>query len=408
MSTSGVYIHSVSSLNSPGQRSELREGSLVFVRVLSADSDGRYTVSFGGSKFSVHARSPLIPGSSFQAKITLQNGNVALIPHGSVLPDAFILKKILSDNSSSALQSISDPVLVEYFLSLGLVPDTLSLRLFQQLRELGLRFDARLLSKARSAALRFSGEETAAAEAALLLEKNGMESSDKAIKAVLSGGREFGESSGSGQSFGGKSDGEGSRKFGKPDGSEADASGGADETNTSGEAIGRGSGEADEAGETAADFKSLFFDDASFAYGNGRKCGELTLFNHLAEKNSSGAHWIVLPFDFSFSEKKMLGSGTLRLCLDLSKKNVKKMVVSANTHGQEYTFVVYYNNKAGGLKKVLFSIEPPPSSGFDRVRDALKLFLSSNGNSVEVERIQGEATPFFTDNLPVDFVRGLI
>ncbi|QTQ14358.1 hypothetical protein HRQ91_07770 [Treponema parvum] len=374
MSTSGVYIHSVSSLNSPGQRSELREGSLVFVRVLSADSDGRYTVSFGGSRFSVHARSPLIPGSSFQAKITLQNGNVALIPHGSVLPDAFVLKKILSDSSSSALQSISDPVLVEYFLSLGLVPDTLSLRLFQQLRELGLRFDARLLSKARSAALRFSGEETAAAEAALLLEKNGMESSDKVIKAVLSSGREFGESSG--------------REFGESDG--------------------RGSGEADEAGETAADFKSLFFDDASFAYGNDRKCAELTLFNHLVDKDSSGTHWIVLPFDFSFPGKKMLGSGNLRLCLDLAKKNVKKMVVSANTDGQEYTFVVYYDNKAGYFKKVLFSIEPPPSSGFDRVRDALKLFLSSSENSVEVERIRGEATPFFTDNLPVDFVRGLV
>lgn len=368
MNTSSVYIHSISALNSSGASPVLREGSSVLVRVIAQQSDGRYAVSFSGSRFSVVSEHPLQTGTFFKAEVAVRNGKVVLIPQKSTEMSPVTLKNFTSE-SSSLFAPLQDLQLSSYFSLLGLVPDTLTMRLFQQMQQLGVKIDAGRLLKARSAALRFSGKEASAAEASLLLEEKGIESTDAAVADILSGGEQQEKNENP------------SRHKDTP------------KKNCFAKSV-------DGENSILSIFKS-----SSSIYSENRRSGVLTLFNHLKNTDDSAVHWIVLPFQMHFA--KDAGRGMLRICLDINKKSVIKMIISADNCGQEYTFVLYFNIENKKCKKVLFSIQPSPAIGIRKMKELLSNLLSLESLS-DVEWAEDGITPFDTENLPLSFVEGCV
>lgn len=367
MNTSSVYIHSVSALNSSGSSSALREGSSVSVRVISSQADGRYVVSFGGGRYSVSADNPLEIGSVFKASVLLKDGKVALVPQGLQQSQIPLLKSFTLKNALP-FSPLEDPQLLSFFSSLGLASDSLTMHLFQMMQQLGVKIDAKRLLKAYKASERFKGKEFEAAEAALVLEEKGLESTDEAISELLFNGNshEYNQESQKHKSDGKKKD-------------------------------------ADDA-DVIMPEPSILSPDSEL-YASDRKKGKLTLFNHM--KNEGGCvHWIVLPFEMQIATIKG-GSGIMRLCLDTNKKYLKKMIISANSCGQKYSFVLYFTQKKKFCEKVLFSIEPIPEIGISKLKVLLSSVLHLDDSMIEW--IEGKyLTPFAMEPWTLSFVDGCI
>lgn len=369
MNTTNVYIHSVSALSNSKGSLGLHEGSSVSVRVLSQQQDGRYLVSFAGSRFSVASENPLKQGAVFQAKVSLNNGTVVLVPEKNPVSESFVLKQITLESSFTQIQTLSDLQLVNFFSSMGLVPDNLTLRLFQQLQQLGAKLDTKLLQKARLAALKFSGREFEAAEIALLLEEKGIESSSEAIMQFLSDNLSNKDSE--------------NRKKHKNQIVKNDSD------------------------KEEPDFSPLreVFDSSSDFYNNYQGENLLQLFNHLNNPNID-THWICLPFDLTVNTNE-IGKGRINICFDKLKKSVSKAVIFAKTGGQEYSFVIYFSNSKKSCEKILFHINPEPSIGAKKLEQNLKsLFLSEK--DIVVEWSETEITSFYTENIPLSFVEGCV
>ncbi|MCR4626406.1 MAG: hypothetical protein K5640_02035 [Treponema sp.] len=461
MNTSSVYIHSLSALSNSGRVPELREGDFVSVRVLSSSGNfsgkagGTYTLSFAGQRFSAYSDLNLSPGTVFKAQILLKDGKLNLVPQNiaSLEKTGFSVKTIIPSLQTvnaagqEAFQAALGTELASFFTSLGLVPDSVTLKIFQQLQQLGAKIDTKLMAKVRAAALKFSGKEFEAAEAALLLEEKGIESSDEAIQSLLDclehekhdehdahnehnahdGGQKSdadlnnsensdfqnGKQS-SGQSSGGRksdssnsdrSDSASSEAFKKAAASDSAS----DEHNSSEpgpESVNNNYYDA-----VTAFKKQILEQDCNSAVSSEyRPGGILTLFNHLKNTEDNSNHWVIIPFSFSSenaSEEIIHGKGTIKLFLDTALKTLKKAVISYHGKRQEYTFVLYYSYNNKCLKDIVFSIQPKPKVQIEKIESALREMFSFD-DSINIEWSEEQISPFSTENTSLNFAEGRV
>ncbi|MBO4387541.1 MAG: hypothetical protein J5817_11090 [Treponema sp.] len=318
------YVQNNVFINSQSlQNVSLKEGQSVFVRVLSDNGQGQYTVSFANSRFNVSCQSKLSLGQSFNATVHLaKDGKILLEPftRAQFAANASGLQGSpgASYESFAGAQNFSS--LYNMLSAEGFVPDELSAKLFLFLQQTGVRIDRSLMAKARSVALRFPGRERHAAEAAALLMEDGIEASDSNVKKVLDlfcGDFPFGQEGGQGgksfsQEENGKEDDEGSKSSAKDE-----------------------------------NFLKKIYRGSC-----GSKAGFLTYLNQV---KASDNHWIFLPYEWQLGES--VYKGIIRILLNLSEKSTKKIEINFKNTVANYDFVLYFSGSK--VKEVRFCTLPP-------------------------------------------------
>ena len=160
----------------------LREGSFVFVRVLDRKSDGNYTVSFAGNRFSVSSEKTLSVGDAFPAKLSTDGKKLILIPDYSRLSNN---SKNFEMSNTVKMSDLSNIEIAQYFTSMGLVPDELSMRIVSFMQQMGIRVDADKALFIRDIASKFPGREQEAAEAVAILEEKGLPVTKEAVEKLM-------------------------------------------------------------------------------------------------------------------------------------------------------------------------------------------------------------------------------
>lgn len=348
-----------------GTQSNIREGSTIFIRIIEQTGSNTYTAGFSGGRFSVKSNIPLEIGSSHLVKVSVNDGHIEMAVQKPSTHGAEIYNL-----SGGALPEASMTAeLSAYFTALGLAPDATTLRLFQQMKTLGMKYDAAVLRKAWRVAQDFPGHEKEAGEAALILEQKGISANADSVNALLMC-LPFSE-----KTDGGASDGKNDEK--------------------------------PEAGDSAStedrlspDYIKKFFlsvlDGSYFdAQNETKECGVISLFNSISGGNEGD--WVCVPFDFSAGESGD-GSGKLRIFL---KKTAKKIAINIFFGGKKFNFVLYFNQDK--CSKIDFGL-PDDVSLDERLRLQKQLEAETG--------IRSEVAPydallgFCPDNLPVNVVRG--
>lgn len=447
MNTSSVYIHSLSALSNSGRVPELREGDFVSVRVLAAAGNfsgkagGTYTLSFAGQRFAASSDLNLSPGTVFKAQILLKDGKLNLVPQNiaSLEKTGFSVKTIIPSLQTvnaagqEAFQAALGTELASFFTSLGLVPDFVTLKIFQQLQQLGAKIDTKLMAKVRAAALRFTGKEFEAAEAALLLEEKGIESTDEAIKSLLDclehekPDEHDAHNEHNAHDGGQKSDGDlnnsensdfqnGKHSSGQLTGGRKSDSGSNNTGNGAADDKKSDSSSLESENKNYIDAVSAFkkqileLDCNSALSSEYRPGGILTLFNHLKNTEDNSNHWVIIPFSFSSenaADEIIHGKGTIKLFLDTALKTLKKAVISYHGKRQEYTFVLYYSYNNKCLKDIIFSIQPKPKVQIEKIESALRAMFSFD-DSINIEWSEEQISPFSTENTSLNFAKGRV
>ena len=155
----------------------LKEGSQVLVRIISDRGGGKYEGSVAGARITINSRTALIPGTSFKATISTQNGQVLLFPLNE--------NGQIAENAVFTMEAAQTEQLAAMLQSLGLNADDLSYHLMQQLKQLGMKMDSTLLSKIYNLSVKFKGKEKRAAELISILAKKGIDFSEEELLSLL-------------------------------------------------------------------------------------------------------------------------------------------------------------------------------------------------------------------------------
>lgn len=165
-----VAIHSQSALS--GLQQSVREGALLFVRILQNQGGGKYLASFAGGRFLVKSEAALKAGETFRAQVKIANGKLLLLPQNGG-GKIFGAKPISVQNFN-----FQSPEAGAFLANFGLGADGVSQKILQFLMQSGAKLDSALMKKARRLAAKFAGREIEAAESALVLEQKGFDSED--------------------------------------------------------------------------------------------------------------------------------------------------------------------------------------------------------------------------------------
>ena len=287
-------IHSIQTQGkaSVNVKSTVSGGSSVFVRVLEDKGSSSYVVSFAGQKVLVKSEKSLVPGQSFRARIELsQDKKILLIPQ----TEENNIKSAL--NSLSLIEADKNPqgLIEAFFNSQNLVSDSITLTIFQFLQQSGFKTDKSLMEKARRIALNFTGKEKKAAEIAVLLLENGLESDAELmqkIMALLDCDKNENQHKEKKESFD-----EENQKIIPPD------------------------------KNILEKIYDSTFEDADL----------LALVNQNAKVNP---HYIFFPYDYTFLSKK--AHGLISFLIDSKTKQIQKMSLNCKFDSTEYYFVLYY------------------------------------------------------------------
>ncbi|MBP5695445.1 MAG: hypothetical protein J6X11_02230, partial [Treponema sp.] len=130
-----------------------------------------------------------------------------------------------------------------------------------------------------------------------------------------------------------------------------DGSGGKDREGLQGQ--GSGSSEDDESkSDDSPSAKDEDFLKVLYNGSCGKKPGFLTYLNQVKGNDN---HWIFLPYEWKCGEK--LFTGIIRILLNLSEKNTKKIEINFKNTVANYDFVLYFNESK--VKEVRFCTLPP-------------------------------------------------
>jgi len=323
MNASNVYLHTASGVNKSGNAQVFREGSQVLVRIAADKGNGKYEGFVGGVKVNLSANKALTPGTTFTATIGVKNGTIQIIPKamevmGEIKNLGINFLSLVENSGGDALQAVNNQQLAAYLQSIGLPPDNLSVHLFQQMKQLGLKYDAVLMKKLHLVAQKFKGKEKSAGEMLLLLLQKGIDLEEDELIALLAQ-LEY-------------KDNQNNSDFNH-------------------------NSESDEAGEVigSVDFKN--FINKLFTEQLPNKIGLLTLMNHLgwnkSEERKENGSWCFLPFEIDESEEAS-GKGNIGLFLD-SGLNLKSIIINCGYENRDFHFALNFENKAVNKARVNFS-----------------------------------------------------
>jgi len=316
----------------------LRGGSSVFVRVLSDNGNGRYTVSFAGNSVDVQSAAKstrqLVAGQTFLATVqTDDDGKILLVPKNeSYGVDAASIERVTVVENGVNSDGTPNAALSSFLVAQGLCPDASTVKILQFLQQTGVKTDTSLMMKAQKIALRFAGREKQAAEAAILLLEKGIDPDDALIGQILDALTDDGGEAGASNSQANKRELGG---FAHDNESKAD------------------SGDPKQTDDFSAepDFLLQLYDEIP-----DRKPGVLTLLNQLSSERK---HWIFLPYEWNGDQNDHLPSakGIIRILVDTQTQKVEKIAINCRTKMTNYYFVLYYIESK--VKEVRFCALPP-------------------------------------------------
>ena len=152
----------------------LKNGDSALVRVLADKGNGRYEGFVSGVKVSFSSAHPLRPGSSFLAKVQLNQNTIVLIPKNNT--------EIQQKEGVTTLKLSQVAGLLQ---ELGLVPDNISLALVQSAKQMEMKIDSSLLSKIRNMLVRMGNKSRFAGELALLLAEKGINANESELLELI-------------------------------------------------------------------------------------------------------------------------------------------------------------------------------------------------------------------------------
>ncbi|MCR5289705.1 MAG: hypothetical protein K6E51_06920 [Treponema sp.] len=384
-------VHNVSALTSvPVTAKTLREGSVVSVRVLANTAGNTYKAVVAGVTVSLQSECALQKGMVFKALVHGNNGSIFLKPlspevNSISLPVLQQMTENAMQGSLSVFTPLTNSQLVAYLQALHLTPDMLSLRLVQQLQQMGARFDLSVLTKIRRIAARFPGKEAAAAEIALQLELQGVDADIAVITSFFNQGD-------------------------LPDNEEPSAK------DQKRKAHNERKIEDSSMMTAVSDALSKYIKTLLTACEqHGHIQSELARFN----ESSESLHWVVLPFEMEITAPQSsqvsnasLGRGALRFFIDRAKNECKKIILSMELRGQNSFYVLYLKNGNEGnvyCHTVKLCVMPKPSATA-AFEESLRRCLQESGEEpISIEWLDvSECTPFFTENTPLSMVSGIV
>lgn len=421
-----VAIHSQSALS--GLQQSVREGALLFVRILQNQGGGKYLASFAGGRFLVKSEAALKAGETFRAQVKIANGKLLLLPQNG--GGKIFGAKPLSVQNFNFQSSEASAFLANF----GLGADGVSQKILQFLMQSGAKLDSALMKKARRLAAKFAGREIEAAESALILEQKGFDSEDflEEILDLLE------QSDSQGGEF------QKDEKRGAHDENSSDK----DSNQNHEEEISRTSGNTplsesvefqDDADlknpsvflkQCAEEVKNFFVAalggefDASGKNNSAPRNSDsrnfdfnsknfLAFFNHKAAKDFSNGkkNWIFLPFEFEMnslrknSGEALRGAGVFRILADLERNLVEKCSMDFKFAGKNLRFVLCFKDKK--VCRVLFSFEGDFDGGADFLEKSAEDLARIFGEGVEVRALShDEFSVFGTEDSPLPSVEG--
>ncbi|MBP3742737.1 MAG: hypothetical protein J6J00_07100 [Treponema sp.] len=152
----------------------LKNGDSALVRVIADKGNGRYEGFVSGVKVSFSSAHPLRPGSSFLAKVQLNQNTIVLIPKNNT--------EIQQKEGVTTLKLSQVAGLLQ---ELGLVPDNISLALVQSAKQMEMKIDSSLLSKIRNMLVRMGNKSRFAGELALLLAEKGINANESELLELI-------------------------------------------------------------------------------------------------------------------------------------------------------------------------------------------------------------------------------
>lgn len=349
MNTNNIVVMHKVALSKIGTTPVLREGSSVYVKILNKLSNTSYIASFAGDKFKISSTLNLVQGQSFIANIKLKDSKVLLVPLINEKSQN-INQKIL-DTKINNLGIIQDTSINSFLSKLGLIPDGLSFIIFQELKNLGIKFDINLINKIRNLSIKFKGKEKEAILIALSLEQKGIKSSETLIKDILLNNNE-----------------ENKEKLVF-----------SDKLNNNQKS----------SQDIIEVFKSFF---ANIFKGNfsSFNTGTLTVYNHLNSKDLYYSSWIRVPFEFIYNiqENSKEGNGVINILLNSKLKKVEKVVAKYNFDFTEGTFALLFNNNK--CEKIKFNLSNMNELNINKITKNLKENYKDINISYEESLIQTE------------------
>lgn len=287
-----VVVH-LTALSNVNGKISLREGSSVYVRIIKNNGNNSYLASFSGGRFLLKSGIPLSEGTGFLARLKIENGKIILQKLQQVPENKNSIHKITQENQSQFLEKM------------GLIPDSLSFSMLQQMKMLGARFSLDTFQKIRKIAEKLKGREKTASDVAFILEEKGIPADDKKVSRIL--GNDAEPDNGAEEIF--------PEKYGIPP-------------------------------HAKNPFRDFFEKILNLPENEKNQPGILTLFNQTGfcfgtdpnyshSENGFGS-WIRIPFEFNVEEKG--GNGSFCGFLGNGSKKLEKAVVYFNVRDKKYVF----------------------------------------------------------------------
>lgn len=167
-----ISVYSAQAALAGLKEQKIAEGSLVNVRIISSNGEGKYTGIVAGARVNLKSDSVLQNGDVFKAKISIKDNTIFLKPvqnNSSVQNSA----KILLDNFP--LKLVENEELLNFFARLGLPADNAMLNIFQMMKQLKMKMDIPLFLKFHNLSVRFGEKQKNASEILMILQKKGIE-----------------------------------------------------------------------------------------------------------------------------------------------------------------------------------------------------------------------------------------
>lgn len=340
---SNILAHSVTHISldkaALSSTNALKDGGFVFVRVLGEKPNGKMLVSFAGSVFEADSKlaGGLKPGDSFKAQLRIANGNVNLVPVKSEAAEALQT----AENSQALFASMCN--------ALGLLPDEVSLKLLQFMRENGAYFTKDELQALQKKAKASGAKSAKMAEIMAFLKAKGIEPSDEAVNEILAILDDAGKKKSKNISYA-------------------------------------------QSEKMTGSFLDLIYANPEAVLK--AKKGLLTLSNHLGGENS---HWIILPF-----EKEAAGTvwnGNIRMLLDKSIHSVKKLYINAKNNEKSLIFEFFPPKNMHRVFEIRYAVEPEVSENeVGRFSKILENIFAAEGRSLEIVYDKNLLDEYFVDS----------
>lgn len=342
----------------------LKEGGSVAVKILSNLGNNKYEASVAGVRVQVTASSQLKSGTVFKALVASENGTIKLTPlleQTALKVETLVIEEALGDLFSA----VENQNLAGLLASFGMVQNRLSLSIFQQMKQLGLKISPELMKKIYKDSLKFKGKEKKAAELMVLLKQKGIDYTEEDIISLL-------------LEMENRNDNQNDQK---------------DNLGTGLEISGKNIVE--------AFIKNIITSDFS-----DREVGVLTIMNHLGWKQdrSGNGSWVYLPFEIiDYSKNDIKGKGSIKLLLDQGKK-MKKVLLDCNYEASEYMFNL---DKNGNNYKLLFNVDNGDGSAINIESLKKKLAEEVGKNQIEIEWSEKEKLSGFASGMEeIIFAKG--